>query len=181
MNVFISLLRGINVSGQKKIKMGDLRALYESLSFTNVKTYIQSGNVIFASQEKDRARLSRRIEEKIQETYEYNVQVLIKNRNELQQLIHQNPFLQRYNMDTKHLHVTFLYTSPDSELREQIQGIHYEPDELALVGDTIYIYCPNGYGRTKLSNNFFEKKLKTCATTRNWKTITKLTELAGQI
>lgn len=172
MKTYISLLRGINVSGHKKIVMADLKKLYETLDFKNVTTYIQSGNVIFESA--TNKNLEQRIEKAISDTFTFEVPVIITTAAELKKIIENNPFIHEKNIDTEKLHVTFLAKEP------KIGTItaHYEPDSFTIIGKAIYLYCPNGYGRTKLTNTFFEKKLDTQATTRNWKTVLKLSSMS---
>src|SRR3989344_9460301 len=108
MNTYISLHRGINVAGQKKIKMSDLKALYEALGFKNVTTYIQSGNVIFQSTQTDIVALSQKIEEKIHKTYQFQVAVIIRTIPELKQIIDENPFVKDRHEDVTKLYITFL-------------------------------------------------------------------------
>jgi uncharacterized protein (DUF1697 family) len=172
MTTFLSILRGINVSGQKKILMKDLKTLYEELKFKNVTTYIQSGNVIFESSSSKNP--AKKIEQKIVERYSFNVPVIMRTVDEIQTVLKKNPFLKERNIDVEKLHVTFLTDIPKKELIDNIEGINYEPDKFILSGKEIYLYCPHGYGITKLNNNFFEHKLKTTATTRNWRTVNEL-------
>src|SRR5436853_2560798 len=112
METFISILRGINVSGQKKIQMTDLKALYETLKFTNVITYIQSGNIIFKSKSASDKKLAKRIEDAIYERYSFNVPVIIRNIEEMKHAISTNPLLKQSNIDTEKLHITFLAQIP---------------------------------------------------------------------
>lgn len=179
MTTYISLLRGINLGAHYKIKMPDLTVLYESLGLTNVQTYVQSGNVVFTSEETDRARLEETIKAKIEEVYGYNVPVLVLAADELRRIAQANPFLTERNADPAHLHVTFLAHPPDDErVRGFVPPMSGE-DEFILVGSAIYLFCPNGYGRTKLTNNLFENKLKVAATTRNWRTVGTLVEMVA--
>lgn len=181
METFISILRGINVSGQKKILMTDLKALYENLKFTDVKTYIQSGNVIFKSNEKlSDLEFAKKIEEDIYKNYDFQVPVIIRRIDEMKHIISANPFLKEENIDVKKLHITFLSEIPDKENVESIEKIDFSPDKFVIHGKEIYLYIPNSYAETKLPNNFFEKKLKVKATTRNWNTVNKLSEMAFQ-
>jgi len=177
---FISMLRGINVSGQKKILMTDLKELYEKLGFSQVTTYIQSGNVIFKSNEKlPDTRLAKKIEKAIYEKYDFEVAVIIRSAEEIKKTISSNPFLKEKNCDTKRLYVTFLSEIPAKENVESIENIHFLPDKFIVSEKEIYLYVPKGYGETKISNNFFEQKLKVKATTRNWNTVNKLSDLAS--
>jgi uncharacterized protein (DUF1697 family) len=178
METFISILRGINVSGQKKIQMADLKALYEDLKFKDVTTYIQSGNVIFKGKSSSDQKLAKRIEDAIYERYNFNVPVIIRTVEEMEHAISVNPFLKQSKIDIEKLHITFLAEIPEQENVESIRNINYSPDRFIIIDKEVYLYCPNGYGITKLSNNFFEQKLKIKATTRNWRTVNKLFEMA---
>lgn len=179
MQTFISILRGINVSGQKKILMAELKALYESLQFKDVNTYIQSGNVIFKSNEKlSDIEFATKIEKAIYKEYGFEVPVIIRSKDEIHKIISVNPFLKEKNMEEKRLYVTFLSETPAKENIEIAKGLDFSPDRFFIIGKEVYLCVPNGYGETKLSNNFFEKKLKVNATTRNWNTVQKLLQLA---
>jgi uncharacterized protein (DUF1697 family) len=179
MNTFISMLRGINVSGQKKIYMAELRSLYESLNLVNVETYVQSGNVVFDSTEQNASRLAELIEAQIEQSFGYSVSVFIRDTEDFQRIIDNNPFSNERNEDPAKLHVTFLYSSPAESRLSSLEIPSDGVDEF-LVGDKeIFLFCPNGYGRTKLSNNFFERKLNMPATTRNWKTVNVLHKMAN--
>lgn len=181
MPTFISILRGINVSGQKKILMADLKSLYENLKFKDVKTYIQSGNVVFKSDEKlSDIDLAQKIEITIDKKYNFDVPVIIRSKEELGKIILANPFLKENNIDVKKLHVTFLSQIPATKSVESMEEINYSPDQFIIKGKEIYLYIPGSYGETKLSNNFFEKKLKLSSTTRNWNTVNKLFEMTFQ-
>lgn len=181
MNSYISLLRGINVSGKNKIKMADLRAMYEKLDFQSVESYIQSGNVKFDYQKTDTKILAIRIKEEIRKEFGYDINVLVLNREQVYRIADNNPFLKGRNEDIKFLHVTMLENMPDDKLLESISGFQSKDDEFIIKDDIVYIFTPGGYGRTKLSNNFFERKLKISATTRNWKTILKLKNMIEPI
>ena len=178
MNHYISLLRGINVRGQRRIRMEELRALYESLNFNNVRTYIQSGNVVFDIHDSSISGLTNTIETAIEQTFGFSVTTLIRTKKEFYNLIESNPFLDECNGDITKLHVTFLSDTPSSSSVIEIKEVDYGSDQLFISGKEIHLYCPNGYGRTKLSNSFFERKLGMSATTRNWKTVTTLFDLS---
>ena len=179
MNKYISILRGINVSGQKKIKMTDLKALYESLDFQNVVTYIQSGNVIFDTLVDSMDDLKITIEKAIEEKYKFHVPVEIRTNHEIENIIRNCPFgsVNLVENGTKVL-VTFLSSEPQEVMASDIQKYVVAPEKLVVRGKEVYLHCPNGYGKTKLSNTFIEKKLKVEATTRNWKSVHKLHELS---
>jgi len=181
MQTYISILRGINVSGQKKIQMTDLKMLYEDLKFKNVTTYIQSGNIIFeANKQRDEA-LAKKIENAINEKYHFHVPVIIRSIEEMKNTLVVNPLLKEPNIVIEKLHVTFLEELPDKAKVDNIKDIDYSPDKFIIIGKEIFLYCPNGYGITKLSNNFFENKLRVNATTSNWKTLNKLVEMADNL
>ena len=177
MKTYISILRGINVSGQKKIIMTDLQALYESLNFKDVITYIQSGNVIFKTDKKYTAvKLAKLIEDKIASTYNFEVPVIIRTLEELKNVKSRNPYKKE---DVDSLYVTFLSNTPNAINLEKLDNVSFLPDKFEIIDKEIYL-CVASYGNTKLSNNFFESKLKVTATTRNLKTINILAELANE-
>jgi len=179
MKTYISILRGINVGGKKKIIMAELAKLYEELKFLNVTTYIQSGNVIFNSDSNiSNKSISELIVNAIVKKYAFDVPVLVRAIDEFENIIKLNPFISQKDIDLEKLHVTFLEDEPAKEKAEKIKSLDFSPDKFILSGKEIYLYCPVDYGSTKLSNNFFETKLKVKATTRNWKTVSKLLELA---
>jgi uncharacterized protein (DUF1697 family) len=175
MPTYISMLRGINVGGQKKIPMSELSKLYESLGFSHVKTYIQSGNVIFESPITDTAQLAVDIQQAIKDSFNFDVPVFIRTIQEFDEVIQNNPFPDK---DQTKLHVTFLSASPIVQPLLEIDAVKDELEEFLIHGHEIYLYCPNGYGQTKLTNNLFEKKLKVLATTRNWNTVNTLLSMA---
>ena len=182
MVTYVSMIRGINVGG-KKVKMDRLRELYISLDFEDVKTYIQSGNVIFKSKKFDKIKLSHIIEKEIGEIFEFDVKVLIRTKNEMLNIINGNPFKQE---DIKHIYVTFLSDIPSEKLIKDLthiidEDIENKSDKYTIIGEEIYLLLPDGYGRTKLNNNFFEKKLGIPATTRNWRTVNKLVDIASNM
>ncbi len=176
METYIAILRGINVSGHNKIPMAELRELLTVRGLRDVQTYIQSGNIVFKAAEEDFGALNGKIGDAIQEHFGYQVPVIVLKTNELQQAIAGNPFVRE---DTKYLHITFLADQPSKELADSLPSSPNPLETYTIDGKVIYVYCPDGYGRTKLNNMFFEKKLKVSATTRNWNTCMKLLELAG--
>jgi uncharacterized protein (DUF1697 family) len=180
MQIYIAILRGINVSGKNMIKMPELQNLFESLGFIKVKTYIQSGNVIFEAGAKKPNEIEKLVEEKISERFGLKVPVLVKAKSEVEEVLQNNPFLQT-DVDVSKLHVTFLSAEPQQLNIDKINKDQYLPDEFVLHHTAIYLYCPNGYGNTKLNNNFFESKLKVMATTRNWKTVNELVRMANSL
>lgn len=154
--------------------MEKLKALYESLGFKKVSTYIQSGNVVFECRETSLAELAGKIDVKIEEAFGFDVAVIIRTRQEMERVVKDNPF------NVENLYVTFLSSLPAEKPSERIRMAKAPEEDIKLSGMEVYLRCPKGYGRTKLSNNFLESKLKTSATTRNWNTVLKLAVIAAQ-
>jgi uncharacterized protein (DUF1697 family) len=176
---YISILRGINVSGQKKIKMADLKSLYESLGFQNVVTYIQSGNVIFDANVQIKSDIKARIEKAIDTKYKFHVPVEIRTNHEIGDIIKNHPFGSvDLAEDGAKVLVTFLSSEPSEIKISDIQKYVTPPEQLVVREKEVYLYCPNGYGKSKLSNTFLESRLGVEATTRNMKTVHKLYELS---
>jgi uncharacterized protein (DUF1697 family) len=179
METYISMLRGINILGRKPVGMVRLAAVYEEMKCRNVRTYIQSGNVVFDSAVRDEEKLARSLERGIAETFGFPVSVLIRTAPELAKVLKGNPFLARKNIDRSKLHVTFLVGAPTKDQVRDAGGIDSGKDEFVVFGREVFLFCPGGYGKTKLSNGFFEKKFAAPATTRNWNTVNKLYEMAN--
>jgi uncharacterized protein (DUF1697 family) len=179
MNTFIAILRGINVSGQKKIRMADLKTYLEEAGLQNVRTYIQSGNVVFDHPGGDPDMLARLIEGKIRETYAFDVPTLVKRAEDLVAALARNPFLADPEADAAGIYFTFLAEAPAAEKLDVLNEIEYPNESFVVDGLNVYLYVPKGYGRAKMNNNFFENKLKVKATTRNLKTVKVLVEMAG--
>ena len=176
------MIRGINI-GAKKVKMKKLKELYVSLDFKDVKTYIQSGNVVFKSQYLDLSYLRELIENKIGKVFGFDVKVLIRTNNDLKKVIEENPFKKE---DFKHLYITFLSDVPSKNLIKNLNrnleiNMKNKSDKFYISKKKIYLFLPEGYGRTKLNNNFFEKKLGIFATTRNLRSVNKLFDIAGSV
>jgi uncharacterized protein (DUF1697 family) len=178
---YIAILRGINVSGKNILRMDALQALFAALGFTHVVTYIQSGNVVFRSTMSDQGMLKNSISEGIMKKFGLKVPVIIRSKKELEQIVAQNPFLPEQDMLLEKMHVTFLSELPEKERIKLTATLKTGSDRFILNGREIYLYCPGGYGNTKLSNAFFESKLKVIATTRNWNTVNKLLEISSTL
>jgi uncharacterized protein (DUF1697 family) len=158
--------------------MDELKDLYETIGFKVVKTYIQSGNVVFTSEEQNTDNLESTIGKHINSKYGYNVIVLVLSPEALEKIVVSVPFADR---DISKLHVTFLSNIPYKPSLEKIMDKKSDTELVYIAEKAVYLYCPDGYGKTKLSNSFLEKQLKVTATTRNWKTVNKLRELASEI
>jgi uncharacterized protein (DUF1697 family) len=176
METYVALLRGVNV-GQNTLKMERLRQLWSELGFQNVTTYVQSGNVVFEA-EGSPASWSSAIEPKLAGETRLPVTVLVRTPAELKSIIARNPFLKEKGIDRSKLHVTFLASAVGKDALKKLSAVNAGADQFRLSGQEVYLYCPNGYGRTKLSNNALEKALSVKATTRNWNTVNKLYEIS---
>jgi len=181
MAVIISMLRGVNVGGHNKIKMDALRALYESLKLRDAQTYVQSGNVIFRTDERDIPRLAKRIEDGIERNFGFRPNVILRTAAEIREVVARNPFAKRRGIEPSKLLVSFLASDPGEEAREKVHQMKCDPEELRIEGRELYIYFPNGIGRSKLSLAGLEKTLKTPGTGRNWNSVTKMLEMAEKL
>jgi uncharacterized protein (DUF1697 family) len=179
MPLFIAILRGINVSGQKLIKMDALKILFMKMGYTEVATYIQSGNIIFQSINSNTKALEKIITAGLKDAFGFDIPVLVLTQEELKTVALNNPFTGDETKDASYLHVTFLSDQPEMALFENLRKGEYQGEAFELSGKAIYLYCPKGYGTTRLTNTFIEKKLKVTATTRNWKTVNALLEMAA--
>ncbi len=171
LHTYISLLRGINVSSKNNIRMADLQSIYQSLNFSNIRTYLQSGNVIFSTPEQDKTSLAESIQSRIKQEFGFTIDILIREHEDLRRIIDRNPFRTKRHEDPAHLHVTFLSHSLSNGLVNEHPSGTDKKDEFVSGESEIYVFCPEGYGRTKFSNTYFEKLFQQPATTRNWNTI----------
>ena len=172
---YVALLRGINVGRHRRISMADLRRVLENAGLDDVSTYLQSGNVLFMGKGPE-ARLASTLEQAIREELAPGVSVILRSKTELARIASTNPF-ERH--DPAKLHVTFLDTRPTAARARTLDPELAAPDEFRLRGRELYLHYPKGYGRSKLTNAYFEKQLRVVATTRNWRTVTTLAELVG--
>jgi uncharacterized protein (DUF1697 family) len=174
MKRYVALLRGINVSGKNIMSMKELSGLFVELGMKNVTTYIQSGNVVFDSENDDSSDISKKLETAISKVFGYEISVIIRSKQELREIIKKNPFASE---DEKMLYTTFLKEIPDKELLSELQGKNINNDEIRIIDKNAYLLIRSGYGNTKLSNAFIEKKLRVVSTTRNINTVKKLIEI----
>lgn len=173
---YIAFLRGINVSGQKKMKMADLRHSLEKEGFQNVSTYIQSGNVVLESGEQNVAIIKKKLEDIIERDFGFQVPTLLKTLNELNEILKENPF---GNIgEKKNLYFALLYDKPKEELIEKFMQLQFKTEDFHYSECCVYLNCKMGAGKAKLSNNLIENKLKVTATTRNLNTMLKMIALA---
>lgn len=176
MPIYISLLRGINVGGHRKILMADLKALYQSLGFAHVTSYVQSGNVVFGSDEANANTIAAQLEAAIEQMTGFDVAVLVRTPAELEQVLAYNPYP---NGAPNLVHVLFLQKAAAETAVSTFTPPPNNSDAFIIGDREIYIHYPNGAGQSKLSGNYFERKLGVVGTARNWRTVTKLVELAA--
>jgi len=175
MNKYIVLLRGINVGGKNKLPMAELRTLLSENGYENVTTYIQSGN-IFLNSTKIAEEINEHIKHLLKQQFGYDIPVVTFTAEEIKKCFTKNPFL-KIEDNIKNLHVTFLNTAPEKDSTANIFIKTSNNDAYKIEGKIIYLHTPDGYRNTKFTNEQFEKKLKVQATTRNWRTTTKLFEM----
>jgi len=177
MTRFVSLFRGINVGGHQTIRMDALKELHESLDLWDVQTYIQSGNVVFTSNKPDVTQIQKDIEDAFAQKFGFQVKVMVRTAGEFNMIIENNPFQNQPTKESKWVVAMFLASDPISTALEDIQKTYSGPEELHIIGQELYIYYPEGIGRSKLTNTFLEKKLKTMGTARNWNTVLRLQKM----
>jgi len=174
---YVALLRGVNVGGKNRLPMLDLTAMFTRAGCEAVETYIQSGNVVFKAESVLVARIPSLIASAVEERFGHRVPVVVRTVEELRDVVKGNPFLST-GVDAKRLHVAFLTDVPESDGVAQLDPDHSLPDAFQVRGREIFLYCPNGLARTKLTNHYFDSKLATTSTIRNWRTVLTLLEMA---
>lgn len=177
MNSYLCLLRGINVSGKKKILLADFRKLLTKNNFREVKTYIQSGNVIFNSSLRNPSEISALIEHLISENYGYDVPCITYNLKEYSGIITNNPFIEECNENDKQPYVCFTKNIISEEQQLKLNQLKYDGECIIAKSNAVYLYSEIPAHKAKISNNLIEKILKSSCTTRNWRTVNKLHEL----
>ncbi|WP_299529585.1 DUF1697 domain-containing protein [Ulvibacterium sp.] len=178
MQTYIILLRGINVGGQKKIKMADLRMLLEKLGFQNITTYIQSGNIVLVAKDKTRKNVEDSIGDGIREYFGFEVPIFVKSKKDFERIITENPFKDKPASEGNRIYFVLLKNAPDQRHITTLEQETYKNQEFSITDTCVHLYCKNGYGNAKLENNLIERKLKVQATTRNLRTMLKLLEMA---
>ena len=180
MTTFVALLRGINVSGHKPIRMTELRNSLAALGFEKIRSYLQSGNLLFDASRANPRKLASTIKTCIAQEFGHEVEVLVLPAKDLDLIARSNPLLPRRGADEKLFHATFLF-QPVAQADFHKLKLPAQPGEqTVLIGQVVLLHCPHGYGRTKLNNSFFEMALKVSATTRNWRTVLALQALGAQ-
>ena len=178
MSVVIAMLRGVNVSGKRLVKMETLRALCVSLKCSDVATYVQSGNVVFRTGAKNLERLRTQMESAMSETFGFEVPVVFRTVDDLRRVAAANPFPQQVQTEPGKVLVMFLYQDPGEARREAVRALTIAPEEVQVLGSELYIYYPAGQGQSKLRWGPIEKALSTEWTGRNWNTVLKLLAMA---
>jgi uncharacterized protein (DUF1697 family) len=177
MPIYISMLRGINVGAHKRIKMDQLRKSYAALGFEQVKTYIQSGNVVFKTGKSSASKLSKRIEERILKDFGFSVSVISRTADEMKTAIANNPFLKQRAIDPGKLHVMFLSDAPASAGVKKLADLTAAPDQFHCFDREIYFYLPNGVSQSVLMKRPVDRILAVVTTTRNWRTVNALHQM----
>jgi len=174
LKTYIALLRGINVGGHKKVPMAELRELLTKSGLENVSTYIQTGNIFFQTSEKSILNIEAIIQKAIIDHFGFEVSVLVKTREDLKRIFNACPFSEEKK---KRSYFTILHSIPNAELVKVASEKVYEGEEYQIINDCIYYFCEKGYGKAKFNMNLFQRKLKTKATARNYRTMAKLLEM----
>jgi len=160
--------------------MSELKSLHQALGLKDVVTYIQSGNVVFSSDATNPAQLARQIEESFAQKFGFHSQVMVRTSAELEEIIASNPFQNQPEKEPKWVAVLFLATRPESAALEDLQKTYSGPEEIYLIGQELFVYYPDGIGRSKLTLPLIEKKLKSAGTGRNWNTVLRLQQMMRQ-
>ena len=174
---FVALLRGINVAGHQPVKMAALRAVFAGLGCAAVQTYLQSGNVVCDAPRAAPEKLAQAVAETLRRDLGVSAAVLVLPARRWAQVVAGNPFLQERGLDATKLHVTFPLQPPTAAALAKLETLPKGPDLIVASGGVLYLHCPEGYGRSKLSNVPLERALQVEATTRNWNTVTALQRL----
>lgn len=178
METYITLLRGVNMTGHNLIKMTGLVNLLRQIGYIDAETYIQSGNIVFTCHNDSRDDVSLVIRKAIFAEFNLDIGVITRTLDEMTKIVSANPFIEESDFDQSKMAVIFLEQNPSDAQVSKVADIDYPPDKFHINGSEIYIYCPSGFGQTKLYTNFFEAKMKVTGTARNWRTLTRLLEIA---
>jgi len=181
MPVYVSLLKGINDGGNRKCPMVDLRALHEELGHTDVRTLIQSGNVVFRAKDRNATKLAATITDAVEKRFGFRTDIMIRTAAELRQTVAKNPFAARPEVEGNKLLILFLNGTPTDEAAAKMRAIPADPEEVHLVGNELFIWFPAGMGQTKLQLPAYERALKLAATGRNLNTVQKLVAMVDAL
>lgn len=180
MPVYVTLLRGINVGGNKRVKMERLRQSFEELGFEQVQTFIQSGNVVYKTRSFSSTTLSAKIENKLLLDFGFPVPVVSRTREEMMKTVGNNPFAGAPGVDAERLHVMFLAESPAPAAMEKLNALSWGDDQWRNLGREIYLYLPNGVAESKLMKSPLDRILSVVNTTRNWKTVNSIQKMCQE-
>jgi uncharacterized protein (DUF1697 family) len=172
---YVALLRAVNV-GDRQVAMAALKEMHEALGLVKVSTHLQTGNVIFECDETNAAQLEARLEKEFETRFGFRSEFMLRTAAELQEIFNKNPFANQPKRQTKWLVVMFLSDRPDEAAQQKLLSAYNGPEEMVVIDRELYIYYPEGIGRSKLTNALIEKHLKVAGTGRNWNTVTKLLE-----
>jgi uncharacterized protein (DUF1697 family) len=175
---YVALLRAVNVGGRNRVAMPRLRTVFEALGHERVSTYVQSGNVVFRSPSRGSTAVRAELERAVAAELGLQVVVIVRTAAELDAVVDGNPF-RRSRGGEQQLHVAFLADRPNRASVARLDPRRSPPDDFAVVDRQVYLRCPNGMGRTKLTSDYLERQLGTSATVRSWRTVTELQRLAG--
>jgi uncharacterized protein (DUF1697 family) len=181
MAVVIAMLRGVNLGAHNRMKMDALRELCGTLELRDAQTYVQSGNVVFRTRERTSVALARKIKDAIEKKFGFDPEVILRTTSEMREVIARNPFARMKDINPGKLLVDFLASDPGAEARAKVAAIKTDPEKLHVEDRELYIYFPNGAGRSKLSWTALEKMLKTPGTARNWNSVTRLLAMAEEL
>ena len=179
MKTYIALFRGINVGGKNALPMRELVAVLEEFGARNVKTYIQSGNAVFVSPEKDASLLSNKIGREIKKRRGFEPHVLLLGLEDIERAISKNPFPEAAS-DPRALHAGFLASAPEKPNLKALESLRSDSERFHLIDKVFYLYAPEGIGRSKLAANA-EKLLGAPMTDRKWRTVCKIREMAKEL
>jgi uncharacterized protein (DUF1697 family) len=172
---WVAFLRGINLASRNRVAMADLRRVFEDAGCSDVRTYINSGNVVFRKQAKDRKRLTRTLEKAIADELGVPAAVVLRTPAELRAVLDAHPF----GKDTAKTHVSFLAEKPPTAAVAAVAAEEVAPDRIEVVGSEIFLYHPNGRQGTRVKAKMLEPL--GVATDRNWRTVAKMVELADAL
>jgi uncharacterized protein (DUF1697 family) len=181
MPVLISMLRGVNVGPHNRIKMDALRALYESLKLEDPRTYVQSGNIVFRTKEKSSPKLARKIQDAIEKKFGFSPDVILRTTDELRKAIAATPFPEHRKLDPGKVLVTFLSADPGPDTQSKLNELKNFPEEIHLKGRDLYIYFPNGAGKSKLPWSRVERLTGVTGTARNWNSVLAMLAVAEEM
>jgi len=181
LKVYVALLRGINVSGHNMIKMADLKVVLDKMGLYDVNTYLQSGNVVFSSDIESCSKLETAIADAVHTSFGFDIKVKVIEKESFQKVFLNNPFTKDTEIDTKQLYYIHLMGQPDLTVFKELKNDEKIPEEMSLAGAVIYVQYVNGYGRSKLHGNIFERKLKVSATARNHNTMKNLSKMLDSL